>query len=303
MLAFELLEDTAEPVDPFMAIKDMNKEFKDIAAQFDLTLVAGMGWPQIGTEGGWFGGGLGPKGGKARENSDTGDRIRLDIRRKGFLLALAKKLEGYIADGRVVLIAAGAARSKHKEEVKAGEAFKKLEAAAILALPPGNISIEKTMPCVAWYVSQPASMTGTIAVRFTGHFYGPPNPKDPDEIGRRADGYSMKYNPKGFMSIDCGGTMTLEKAKRIDLDFRNFVRAHSGREYWNGRTQVKPITGETEKFRKMRNALGAYLGKVTGQKCPQPVAHAHMEISRKVLPKSSTRIDMEAFDQFLRKHI
>jgi hypothetical protein len=301
MLTFELLEDTSEPTDPFAAIKAMNKEFKDLAAELDLTLVAGMGWPQIGAEGGWFGGGLGPKGGKRNEDPDKG-RIRLDIRRKGFLHLLAKKLEDYIAAGRVVMVAAGAERSKHKEEVKAGEARAKLEAAAIDNMPPGNVTAP-LMPCVAWYVSQPASMAGTIAVRFTGRFYGPPDPNDPEEIERRSKGHSMKYNPKGSMAVDCGGTMTIEKAKRFDLDFRNFKRAHSGEQYWNGRASVTPITGETEKFRKMRNALGAYLGKVTGQECPQPVAYAYMDVSRKVLPMSSMRIDMEDFDQFLRQHI
>jgi hypothetical protein len=301
MLISELHEDTSEPTDPFAAIKGMNKEFKDLAAELDLTLVAGMGWPQVGAEGGWYGGGLGPKGGSRNEDPDKG-RIRLDIRRKGFLQMLAKKLEGYIADGRTVMVAAGAERSKHKEEVKAGEALAKLIAAAVDNFPPGNVTAP-VMPCLAWYVSQPASMAGTIAVRFTGRFYGPTDPKDPEEIERRARGHSMEYNPKESMAIDCGGTMTIEKAKRIDLDFRNFKRAHSGEQYWNGRVSVKPITGETEKFRKMRNALGAYLGKVTGQECPQPVAMAYMEISRKVLPMSSQRIDMEAFDQFLRQHI
>lgn len=128
-------------------VKAISAECKAIAKKFQLTLVAGMGWPNIVKDGGWMGGGLGPWRGIKDEDA----WIKIEKRRIGFIKDLARKLEGYVAEGRKVKIGRGASRSVHQEDAIAGQVEEQLMKNLVEERPPGNVSAPR-MPCVVWFV-------------------------------------------------------------------------------------------------------------------------------------------------------
>jgi len=151
----------------FSSSKKLNLEFKDLAKKFDMTLVAGMGWPQIAKDGAWYGGGLGSHRGKSDEESVLG----IAARRKGFLKALAKKLEELMASGRAVKIAAKAERSKHQEDAVQGQVEEQLVKHALIAWPPGNVRYKEQIPTIAWFVGADPSVKVTDLLSFGGGAY------------------------------------------------------------------------------------------------------------------------------------
>lgn len=136
------------------AMKAISSDFKALANKFQLTLVAGMGWPNITKDGAWMGGGLGP----ARGITDEKAALNIEKRRHGFILALARRLEALIQQGHTVKIALGANRSDHTEVAEAGRVEEQLFKNIKTMHPPGNVR-SYAMPCIVWFVSAPADVS------------------------------------------------------------------------------------------------------------------------------------------------
>jgi hypothetical protein len=284
----ELLYEATD--NPFDAIKAMNKEFKDLALKFEMSLVAGMGWPNINQKGGWFGGGLGSKGG----NNKKQDTLSLPIenRRKGFLKELAKKLEGYMDEGREIEIGQGASRARHSEKGINGHIFDQLVKNAVIDKPPGNVDREK-MPCVVWFVGFAGDLAGKSPLRITANFYGPP----PE---------GSKYGGS-HLYVDVGGTIDLAAGKKMHMALNKFKKLHGPwSEYKDNKSVEHHADGLWIAFMK---DVARFMSKVSGKALPDDYTGedaGYFNIDRKVLPSSTPRLTPEQMEQLLAifwKHI
>lgn len=284
MKTYELLqEETAQT--PFGAIKELNVEFKALAAQFDLTLVAGMGWPQIGKDGAWYGGGIGSKGGNAKKQDTLS--LPIEARRKGFFKELAKMLESMMAQGHVVKIAAGAARGTHQEDAIKGRVYDQLTMHAIKASPPGNVTNREAMPTVAWYVSLPAKWAGKTAVRIIGRFY-----KDVDE-----DGYGLGEGSQ----VDVGGSMDIKKAKALEKQITQFMKDSRKSSKYDPDTKKSTQYPPTKDATAFFNQTAKFLKNQIGWDGPQSVnpAASYFSIATKVLTKETQLVDMDEWAKMI----
>jgi hypothetical protein len=143
----------------FRSAKDELKELKALAARYQLALKAGMGWPNIAKDGAWFGAGLAPLKGISDEDA----MLSISKRRIAFIRALAKRLEGYVAEGRVVKIGRGRERSAHTEDAIPGQIERQLTDNLVDTHPPGGRPSDGTFPTVVWFISAPA---GTVTSSF-----------------------------------------------------------------------------------------------------------------------------------------
>lgn len=266
----ELLQES----DPFTVMKGLQAEFKQLALDMDLTIIAGMGWPQVVKDGAWYGGGFAQKGG-ANKKQDT-ISLPPEIRIKGFIKQLAKKLEAMMADGYTVKVAPGAERGKETIAVGRGEAAEKLAAALKNNKAPGNVSNRNMMPCVAWFVSNPADMQGQMAFRLTVIPYARPT-------GSEAYGQKQPV-------IELGGSMPEAKAKELKKAVDTIRK--EGQNIWRDGSQHPP---EPEGLRKktalIRAAasLAAEVGKPLADNID--VAATYIDSTLKVLTKTTVRVD------------
>ena len=143
-------------------VKTLEKEFKQIAARYDLTIVAPIGFPVQTTKGAWFGGGLAAKGG-SRAPKDA--LVPVDVRVKGFLKALSKRLEQLIEAGNSVKVASGRGRSIGQDDATKENALDLLTK-YVVTLPPPHASRREDMPTVYWYVSVPQEQNVTTYLSF-----------------------------------------------------------------------------------------------------------------------------------------
>jgi hypothetical protein len=201
-----------EEVTAFEHVKRLDREFKDLAAEYGITLLAGVGWPGVLKNGGWYGGGMGPKGG-SKANADSLD-MPMDIKVKGFIKELAEKLEGYVAAGLIVNIGVGADKLTTTTP-KAGEVLKHLVDGLQIARPPGAKPGQTRIPCVAWFVGLPSEFQGKGVFRFIQHFYreskapitldigGPFDPKEALKLKSAIKKFSSKYRDK-WVKLESG---------------------------------------------------------------------------------------------------
>lgn len=166
MRVVELFEEEPHISD---VMKALSKEFRDLAKKYQLTVVAGMGWPQITKDGAWMGGGLGP----LRGISDDKALLSIEKRRIAFLKVVARRLEELMKEGRTVKIARGGQRSVHQEVAEPGRVEEQLRANLATEFPPASRGREK-MPTVVWYVSAPAGATTTSFINMTMSLYHMP---------------------------------------------------------------------------------------------------------------------------------
>lgn len=149
-----------------VAMKALNREFKDLAAKYKLSIVAGMGWPQVSKDGAWMGGGLAP----LRGISDEKAMLSFGHRQTGFLRAVARRLEALIKEGHTVKIAQGGSRSVHQEVAEAGKVEERLLANLRTETPPG-VRGRGQMPTVVWYVSAPEGVTTSAFINLWASLY------------------------------------------------------------------------------------------------------------------------------------
>ena len=159
MRVVELFEEEPHISD---VMKALNKEFRDLAKKYQLTVVAGMGWPQITKDGAWMGGGLGP----LRGISDDKALLSIEKRRIAFLKVVARRLEELMKEGRTVKIARGGQRSVHQEVAEPGRVEEQLRANLVTETPPATRG-RGQLPTVVWYVSAPTGATTTSFVNMT----------------------------------------------------------------------------------------------------------------------------------------
>ena len=152
----------------FDAVKKLNAEFKSLAAELNLSLIAGIGWPNLTKDGAWYGGGIANKGGTRSKRDDIMDE---ETRVEVFIHALTKKLEEFLEEGRVVRVGKGAARSAGITDVTPGQALEALRSNLIVQRPPGNTTRKANMPCVVWYVSNPVEMAGKTTITLYGSIF------------------------------------------------------------------------------------------------------------------------------------
>lgn len=166
MRVVELFEEEPHISD---VMKALNKEFKDLAKKYQLTVVAGMGWPQITKDGAWMGGGLGP----LRGISDDKALLSIEKRRIGFLKVVARRLEELMKEGRTVKIARGGQRSVHQEVAEPGRVEEQLRVNLVTETPPGTRG-RGQLPTVVWYVSVPTGTATTSFINLTMSLYHMP---------------------------------------------------------------------------------------------------------------------------------
>lgn len=159
MRVVELFEEEPHISD---VMKALSKEFRDLAKKYQLTVVAGMGWPQVTKDGAWMGGGLGP----LRGISDEEAVLSIEKRRIAFLKVVARRLEELMKEGRTVKIARGGSRSVHQEVAEPGRVEEQLRANLVTETPPATRG-RGQLPTVVWYVSAPAGASTTSFVNMT----------------------------------------------------------------------------------------------------------------------------------------
>jgi hypothetical protein len=293
-----LLEDNAD-VDPFSWIKTKNKEFKDLAAECGLTLQAGMGWPAITKAGGWFGGGLGHKGGNTKAaKADAEGGLPINVRTKAFLHLLAKKLEDLMAAGHVVKVAPGAERARNVLVLEPGSALEALTKSLIVTLPPGNHPSITAVPCVAWFVSLPTALAAVTSVRFNfifmsdDHTFAPPV---------TAGEPWLKTGEKE--SVTVGGSLPTKEAKQLEKDWNAFWSVNNHREGHDW-TETLPRTDKGVKMIKhmyewlKSKGLIAIKGNVSDFS-----KHHYASISLKTLTKDTKLVDMKELETVIRKYL
>lgn len=275
--------------DPFTNMKELNAEFKQLAADTDLTIVAGMGWPQVVKGGAWYGGGIETRGRKNKVQ----DALTLPhhIRVKGFLQLVAKKLEALIADGRTVKVAPGAARGTKTIDVKAGEVAKVLQDSAIMAFPPGNNPKAPEMPCVAWYVSTPPEFDNLTAVRVTYYQYIS-GPDSTDYAGRIKAG-----------TVAIGSAFPPAQAKALLKKVNEIMTVSKTGVVKNAETDkydLVPPTGNSLRLRKELMAAAEKLASAVDRKSPGKVdvVASHVEIKIAILTKTTIRVDPALMQEF-----
>lgn len=273
----------SEADNPFDAIKELNVEFKALAADVDLTLVAGMGWPNITQKGGWFGGGLGQKGGSNKKNFDTLS-LPIETRRKAFLHMLAKKLEGLMDEGRDVKIGQGASRSQHIENAEKGRVLDQLTKNLENASPPGGTRREK-MPCVVWFVGLDSKMARTSTLYITAAFYGPPS------SGSIYSGDKLR--------VHLGGVIDLATSKKLIAAFNKFKKANSHTRVWDSKLRSYTEVKASPKWLAFMQDMGEVCSRIVGQPLPKGFSskdHDYFHIDKKVLPSSATRLTPAEMD-------
>lgn len=285
-----LIEDNAD-IDPFSWIKAKNKEFKDIAAECGITLQAGMGWPVINKAGGWFGGGLGHKGGNARAaRADSEGALPLNVRTKAFLHLLAKKLEDLMAAGHIVKVAPAAERTANVVVLEPGTALEVLTKSVIVARPPGNHN-GGPVPCVAWFVSLPPALAATTSVRFNFIFISDDWQGD----------YGVRTGEK--QSVTVGGSLPTKEAKQLEKDWNAFWSANN---YRKGRDWTETLP-RTDKCVKMLKHIYEWLkskGLITIKgKIDDFTRHHYASISLKTLTKDTKLVDMKELETVIRKYL
>jgi hypothetical protein len=270
MKTYELLQES----DPFTVMKGLQAEFKQLAADMDLTIVAGMGWPQAAKGGAWYGGGLFQKGGKNAKVDTIG--LPVESRIKGFIKVLAKKLEAMMADGYTVKIAPGAERGKGTVDVARGEAAEKLQAGLLSRRAPGNVTNREPMPCVSWFVSDPADMVGQMAFRLTVMPYARPT---------GSEAYGQKQP-----SVELGGSMPEAKAKELDKRIKAIQKG--GQNIWRDGAHHPPAP---EGLKKKTALIKAAAKLATNADKPLAdnidVAATYIDSTLKILTKTTTRVD------------
>lgn len=155
----------------FSFAKEEQKAAKELAARYQLTLKAGMSWPNISKDGAWFGAGLAP----LRGISDEDAMLSIAKRRTAFIKALAKRLEALAADGRAVKIGRGRERSAHTEDAIPGQIAEQLTANLVETHPPGGRPSDGTFPTVVWFISAPAGSITSSFVELNAAMVAGPN--------------------------------------------------------------------------------------------------------------------------------
>lgn len=273
MKIYELLCETADS--HFSTIKAMNAEFKQMAADVDLTLVAGMGWPNITQKGGWFGGGLGNKGGNKKVDNLT-ITIPIEIRRKAFLKMLSKKLEGFLDEGREVQIGQGASRSAHSEKAIKGQIFHQLMANLVEVKPPGNVKREK-MPCVVWFVSHESELASKTSLCIEAHISkkGPTDNTD-------------------YLYVNVGGIIDATAARELLSAFNKFCKAVNAPAmgYFSS-------SAPTPKWNAFIFEIGTILAKITGNKlsaADEQEITGRFKINKKAFPPKTQQLTSEQME-------
>jgi hypothetical protein len=290
MKTYELLREAAD--NPFDAIKAMNREFKEMAADVELSLVAGMGWPNINQKGGWFGGGLGSKGGNNKKNVDS-LTLPVEIRRKAFLKALAQKLEKLMDEGREIEIGQGASRAVHSEKGIKGHIFDQLMKNMVIDKPPGNIDRER-MPCLVWFVGLGGDLAGKTPFRVTGNFYGQPPP-------------GQEYGGP-HLYIDVGGTIETAEGRKLHTALNKFRKVHGEWSSWDEKTNKHVRHENTAKWHAFIREMGQIMSKIVDKPLPADfdgTAKGYFSIDRKALSSSTQRLTPEQLDLIvsaMRKH-
>lgn len=193
------------------AMKALNKEFKDIANRYKLSIVAGMGWPQITKDGAWMGGGIGP----LRGITDDQAMLSFDKRMAGFIRTVARRLEDLIKEGHTVKVARGGQRSVHQEVAEAGRVEEQLLANLQTEVPPG-VRGRGQMPTVVWYVSAPAGVSTTSFINISGSLYQMP--------GYRGYGTTKTFRLPSDLAFEKALMSWLNKVKRLPTpELRRFV--------------------------------------------------------------------------------
>lgn len=275
----ELLQ---EADDPTTAIKALNAEFKELAAKFDLTLVAGMGWPNITQTGGWFGGGLGSKGGRNKKEETL--ELPVEARRRGFLKELAKKLEGFLEEGREVKIARGATRSAHTEDAVKGRVLDQLMSNMVEDKPPGNVHRER-MSSLVWYVGHSADLVGKTPLYIIVNAYGQP------PAGQQYGGPNTR--------MDFGSTIDVDLGRKLHTAFNKFKKANGEWREYKGNTRIEH--NENSKWLAFMRDTAAFASKLTGKKLPDDFdgSRSYFSIDRKFLPKNAPRMDAKQLEELI----
>jgi hypothetical protein len=282
-----LLED-----EPANDVQDMDEIFKGFAEKYGLTILHGMGWPSFNSKGGWFGGGLGIRGG-SRTKIDT-DILAIEVRIRGFLVAVSKHLEAMMAEGRVVMISKGADRTHSKIVIKPGEAKQALIDNAVDARPPGSNAPTSRgkFPCVAWFIGMPTAMAGLATVGVQLNF------------NEEVHGGKWPRFMHGF------GTMEAKKALRLEKDFLKFDEKERRHEESNPAVKYGRIwVDASPAWLKMARAVTANVAKQIG--IPNftdekgNLAHMPGWISVKRSPTgiNTTRIDMDELEAVIRANL
>jgi len=252
---------------PFDFIKGLSRKFKELAAEYDITIIAGMGWPKIQIAGGWIGGGLGQKGGHSAKNTGAEDddtMMPIEIRRKGFLAAVTLVLQDLIKDGHTVMVSAGAVSSS-KIPVDHDSVGQVLRSSLKMAKPPATRL--PTMPCIAWFVSLPTDLVGTtnlsISVAAHADYEETPLGMVPSQEPLRAQ-YHVPMDSKEAASI--GKKFAIFKTK-------NYAKSQLSKGTW---TEGK----HTAEWTDFQDHMIEYVLRNTDQKLPPNVSSVYIDVSK-----------------------
>jgi hypothetical protein len=271
MKIHELLQ---EEDTPFHFIKGLSNKFKALAAEYGITLVAGMGWPRVGAKGGWIGGGLGQKGGSRAKDAGVDDddiNLPIEIRTKGFLAAATLMLQDLINNGHTVMVSVAADPASSKIPVDHDSVGQVLRASLKTATPPASRGILQ-IPCVAWFVSLPPALLGTanLTISIAAHaeyllHQDTGNILEPSSEPLRA----FYFTP-----------MNSKTAGVIGKRFAAFKRQNAGvGATVNGRwTQIN----QTQKWLDFQDEMFKYVLDSTDQKFPPKVSGVYIDVSKTV---------------------
>lgn len=256
---------------PFSYIKKINAEFKAMAAEVDITLVAGMGWPKMNKDGGWMGGGFSQKGGNKTIDDFT---VELEHRVDYLIKQIAKKLEEYIAAGQVVKVAAGGSTgAKTDIIVGKGEALQKLKAGLIMTIPPGQRAYDDKKLTVAWFVGFPAALSGSESFSLEG--------------AALIDGKTINYTITTMLPI--------EDSKNYAKWIENLSQSTSA--YYNKKATEKQLKDNKAKQLRAYDAVATYVDKI-GASVPNKTdrykpTDGWMIVRRKIATKEAQFVEPE----------
>lgn len=252
----------------FTFAKDLNSEFKEMAATNDITLVHPMGWPAIVKNGAWYGGGMIVKGG-ARAEAKRRISMPIEVRAKAFAMEVAEKLEALMKQGMSVAVGSGSSRST-RTDVKPGHAKEALLTAMKIDRPQINSDLRhQDMPCLVWFVETPQAISDSQLLRLSLHAHHQlPNARE------------LPWSSQNTF-IDIAGTFPTSEVKRYQ----------------------KTLNTESPQLWQDIFNLGVKHGIKPTSKSPLRQDRGFLKISTKILSKDTIRVPSAELKAILDKHV